>query len=138
MRGEVDIDLPKEDTVLFKEAGLYCFLLRCKKPEPFVEWVVETVLPREVRKLTSAIEEKDAVIALMNDDLQVRDNQIQAIHYKNVVLQAQRDVYQAQLQRCKDTITHIRTHYVPHARDLGKDNIIIYYYLFSYLSFILH
>ena len=82
-----------------------------------MEWVVETVLPREVRKLTSAIEEKDAVIALMNDDLQVRDNQIQAIHYKNVVLQAQRDVYQAQLQRCKDTITHIRTHYVPHARD---------------------
>ena len=27
--------------------------------EPFMEWVVETVLPREVRKLTSVIEEKD-------------------------------------------------------------------------------
>ena len=35
-----------------------------------------------------AIEEKDAVIALMNDDLQDRDNQIQAIKYENVALQA--------------------------------------------------
>ena len=34
-----------------------------------MEWVVETVLPREVRKLASAIEKKDAAIALMNDDL---------------------------------------------------------------------
>ena len=40
-----------------------------------------------------AIEEKDSVIALMNDDLQDRDNQIQAIKYDNVALQAQRDVY---------------------------------------------
>ena len=31
------------------------------------------------------------------------NNQIQAIHYENVALQAQRDVYQAQLQRCQDS-----------------------------------
>ena len=44
-------------TVLLKETGLYCFLLDCKKPEaePFMEWVVETVLTREVRKLASVI-----------------------------------------------------------------------------------
>ena len=29
----------------------------------------------------------------MNDDLQDRDNQIQAIKYENVALQAQSDVY---------------------------------------------
>ena len=63
-----------------------------------MEWAVETVLPREVRKLTSAIEEKDAALAF---DLQGRDNQIQAIQYENVALQAHKDVYQAQLQRCK-------------------------------------
>ena len=72
-----------------------------------------------------AIEEKDAALALLTDDLQDRDNQIQAIQYENVALQAQRDVYQAQLQRCQDTIIHLRMHYIPHARDLGKDNIII-------------
>ena len=44
---------------------------------------------------------------------------------ENVALQAQRDVYRAELQRCQDTITHLRTRYVPHARDPGKDNIII-------------
>ena len=27
--------------------------------EPFMEWVLETVLPREARKLISVIEEKD-------------------------------------------------------------------------------
>ena len=59
----------QKDIVLLKEPGLYCFLLRCKRDEaePFMEWVVETVLPREVPKLASAIEEKDAVIVLMND-----------------------------------------------------------------------
>ena len=72
-----------------KEPGLYCFLLRCgkEKTEPFMKWVVETVLPREVRKLAQqinikdtqhrlAIEEKDSALALLNDDLEDRDRQI--------------------------------------------------------------
>ena len=42
-----------------------------------------------------------------------------------LALQAQRDVYKAQLQKCQDTIIYLRTSYVDHARDLGKDNIII-------------
>ena len=64
-------DVPQDDAILLKEPGLYCFLLRCKMPEaePFMEWVVETVLPREVRKLTSVIEEKD--------------NQIQGLEHTN-------------------------------------------------------
>ena len=53
-----------------------------------MEWVVETVLSREVRKLASTIEGKDAVIVLVNDDLHGRDDQIQAIKYENVALQA--------------------------------------------------
>ena len=82
-----------------------------------MEWVVETVLPQEVRKLTSAIEEKDTALALLTDDLQNRDNQIPAIQYVNVALQAQ--------QKHQDAITHLKTRYVPHARNSGKDNIII-------------
>ena len=88
-------------------------------------WVVETVLPREDRKLASIIEEKDVAIALLNDDLQGRDNQIQAIKHKNVALQAQKDVYQAELQKCQDTIPHLKTRCVPHAKNPGKDNIFI-------------
>ena len=34
-------------------------------------------------------------------------------------------MYQAELQRFQDTITHLKTRYVSHARDPGKDNIII-------------
>ena len=64
-----------------------------------------------------AIEEKDAALTHY-------DNQIQAIQYENVALQAQRDVYQAELKKCQDTITHLKTRYVPHVRDSGKDNTI--------------
>ena len=38
-----------------------------------------------------AIEEKDTVISLLNDDLQNHE-------YENVALQAQRDAYQAQVR----------------------------------------
>ena len=72
-----------------------------------------------------AIDEKDAIIALMNENLQDRDNQKQVAKYENVALQAQRDVYQFQLQKCQDTIIHLRTRYQDHTRDLSKDNIII-------------
>ena len=65
-----------------------------------------------------AIKEKDAAFALLNDDLQ-------NCEFENVALEAQRDVYQAQVQRCQDTIIHLRTCYVDHARDPGKGNIII-------------
>ena len=61
----------------------------------------------------------------MNDDLQDRDNQIQVIQCENVALQAQRDVYHAQLQRCQEAISNLRTSYVDHARDPSKDNVII-------------
>ena len=65
-----------------------------------------------------AIEEKDAALALLNDDLHNRE-------YENVALQAQRDVYKDQLQKCQDIITHLRTRYVDHAKDPGKDNIVM-------------
>ena len=79
LKGKVNIDLPQEDRVLLKEPGFYYFLLRCKKDEAelFMEWAVETVLPRAVRKLASAIEERDS-------PLQDHDNQMQAIQYDNV------------------------------------------------------
>ena len=86
---------------------------------------METVLPQEARILTLVIKEKDAALELFNDDLQDHENQVQAIQYENVALQAQRDVYQTQLQKCQDTIIHLKTCYVDHARDPGKDNIII-------------
>ena len=113
-------DVPQDDAILLKEPCFYCFLLRCKMPwaKLFMEWAVETVLPQEVRKLALVIEEKDAALALLNDDLENRE-------YENIALQVQRDVYQAQLQRCQNTIIHLRTRYVDHARDPGKDNIII-------------
>ena len=76
-------------------------------------------------KHQNVIEEKDATLAFINDDLQDHDNQIKAIQCETVALQAQRDVYQTQLQTCEDTINHLKTRHVDHARNPSKDNIII-------------
>ena len=65
-----------------------------------------------------AIEEKDAALVFLNDDQKNRE-------HDNVVLQAQRDVYKDQLKKCQDIIAHLRTCYVDHAKDPGKDNIFI-------------
>ena len=87
-------------------------------PERYRTMWIDARIEKIQEKHRQAIEEKDAAIALLNDDLKIRE-------YENVALQAQRDVYQAELRRCQDTITHLRTRYVPHARDPSKDNIII-------------
>ena len=43
-----------------------------------------------------------------------------------MALQAQRDVYQAQLQRCQDQIRDLMINrHVPRANDPGKDNIVV-------------
>ena len=63
--GDAQVDLEgveisihtQPNTMLLKEPGIYCFLLRCKRDE--AEPFMETVLPREVRKLASAIKERD-------------------------------------------------------------------------------
>ena len=80
-------------------------------------------ITNEVHQQT--IEDKDAALVLLNDDQKNRDNQIQAIQYENVALQAQRNVYKNQLQKCQDIITHLKTRHVPHAKDLGKYNIVM-------------
>ena len=65
-----------------------------------------------------SIEEKDAAITLLNDDLK-------SCEHDNVALQAQRDVYKDQLQKCRGIITHLKTRHVPNAKDPGKDNIVM-------------
>ena len=34
-------------------------------------------------------------------------------------------MYQAELQKCQNIITHLKTRYVPHSEDPGKDNIVM-------------
>ena len=88
--------------------------------------ILEDIIPRGLdarieeiqEKHRRAIEEKDAALALLNNDLQSHE-------YDNVAFQAQKDVYKDQLQKCHDIITHRRTRYVPHAKDTDKDNIVM-------------
>ena len=75
-------------------------------------------------KHQQAIEEKDTVLALLSDDLQDSDNQIQAIQYKNVALQAQRDMYKEQLQKYQDIITHLKKRHVLHANNQEKTTLL--------------
>ena len=118
-----------------KKRGMYELLFSSQLPKAkdFRKYCCNVLFPHLQQQLTNkmqeehqlAIEEKDAAHALLTNDLKGHGNQIQAIQYENVALQAQQDVYQAQLQRCEDTITHLRERYIDHTRDPSKDNIII-------------
>ena len=96
------------------------------KGKALKKYILKDMVPRgfdarleEIQeKYRQAIEKKDVTIALLNDDLDNRE-------YENVALEAQRDVYKDQLQKCQDIITHLKTHSVDHAKDPGKDNIVM-------------
>ena len=115
------------NTVLLKEAGLYCFLLRCKKPaaDPFLAWVCEEVLPREVRKLAAEIEEKDTQITLLNDDLAESQDLVRQLEYNNVGLQGEIRAKNQEIERRREENADLRERYVEHCRDPGKDNMVI-------------
>ena len=132
------VDWPKDSQkydIYTNEEEMYDLLFSSQQPKAkdFRRHCCNVLFPHVWQQLTrkmkedhqQAINEKDAALALLTDDLQDRDNQIQAIQYENAALQAQRDACQTKLQKCHDTITHLKTRYVPHARDPSKDNIII-------------
>ena len=97
--GDVEIDLQgvlksehlHPDTVLLKEPGVYCFPLRCNKAEaePFMDWVLETVLPRELQKLSQKLEEHHPRTTQLQQAVEDRDNRIQTIQHENVGLQGE-------------------------------------------------
>ena len=132
------MDWPKDsrkNDCYINEEGMYEIVFSNQQPlvKDFRRHCCNVLFPHAWQQLINkmkedhqqAIGEKDATIALFNDDLKNRDNQIQAIQYESVALQAEKDVYQAELQKCQDTITHLETRYVPHPKNPGKDNIII-------------
>ena len=127
LKGVLKSEYPQPDSVLLKEPGLYCFLLRCGKPEaePFMEWVCEKVLPREVRKLTTVVEEKDAQIALLSDDLVLEQEHARQLEYNNTGLQGEIRAKDQEIARRQLEIVELRERYVDHCRDPGKDNLVV-------------
>ena len=97
---------------MLKEPGVYCFLLRCNKAEeePFRDWVVQTVLPREVRKLSQKLEEHYRRTTQLEQAVQDRDNRIQATEHENVGLQgkirAKDQHIEASQERIEDLIAN--------------------------------
>lgn len=75
--------------------------VRSEKPRTaaLVKWLTKKGVEKIQEEHQLVIDEKDATLALINDDLQERANLIQAIQYENVGFQAQQDVYSIQLQR---------------------------------------
>ena len=131
---QVDIDLLHPDTVLLKEPGLYCFLLRCDKPEAesFMQWVVEEVLPREVRKLATAIEEKqraidekDMHIALLDDDLTESQDLVRQLEFSNTGMQGEIRAKDQEIHRRREEVQDlVANRHVP--RRQGIDNVLCF------------
>ena len=108
------MDWPKDsrkDVYYINEEGMYeiVFSIQQPKAKDFRRHCCNVLFLHVRQQLTNkmkedhhqAIEEKDAALALLNDDLKNRE-------HDNVALQAQRDVYKDQLQKCQDTIIHPR------------------------------
>ena len=72
------------------------------------------------------IKKKKAALALLNDELTEVDSRPQKLEFDNVALQAQRDVYESQLQKCQDRIQDLmQNRHVPKAEDRGLDTIVM-------------
>ena len=118
----------RKDDYYINGEGMYELVFSSQQPKTknfrkhccnvMLPWIRQQLVHKMKEYHQQAIEEKDAALAY-------RDNQIQGIQYENAALQAQRDVYQAHLQRCQDTISHLRPSYVDHAKDPRKYSIII-------------
>ena len=100
------VDWPKDSQkydIYINEEGMYELLFSNLQPKAkdFRKHCCNVLFSHVQQHLTNkmtedhqqTIEEKGTVIPLMNDDLQDRDNQIQAIKYENVAFQAQKGVY---------------------------------------------
>ena len=132
---DINIDLDKvdksvhlhPDTVLLKEVGIYCFLLRCNKTEaePFMDWVVETVLPREVRKLSQKLEEHHRRTTQLQQAVEDRDYRIQATLCENIGLLGESRAKDRQIEASQNRIAELVERYVDHCRNPSKDNIVI-------------
>ena len=119
---------PQKYNIYTNEEEMHEIVFSSKQPKAkeFRRHCCNVLFPHFWQQLTNkmkeghqqAIEERDAAITLLNDNLQKRE-------YENVALQAQKDVYQVELKECQDTITHLKTYYVLHAGDSSKGNIII-------------
>ena len=73
-----------------------------------MDWVVETILPKEVRKLAQKIDEKDSALALLNDDLNESQRNVAILEQNNVELQHLNEILQRRA--------------VPYLNDSDKDN----------------
>ena len=82
---------------------------------------------KEIReKHRQTVKKKEAALALLNDELIEVDCRIQKLEFNNVALQAQRDVYESQLNKCQDRIQDLmQNRHVPKAEDHGLDTIVM-------------
>ena len=64
-------------------------------------------------------------MALLIEDLQDRDKQIQAIKYENVGLQGDINPKYQQIERCENTINRLRERYVAHTKNPYLDSLEI-------------
>ena len=102
-----NVTFPREDAqdqnIFISFTGTFYVIVISEKDKGKVlkKYILKDIVPRgfdarikEIQeKNQQTIEEKDAAIVSLNDDLQNRE-------YENVTLKAQKDVYQAKLQKC--------------------------------------
>ena len=119
-------DFQKYDLYINKE-GLYKLLFSSQQPlaKSFRKHCCNVMFPHIRQQMIGRVmEEKEAVLALSNDELTDQDNQIQAIQYKNVELQGKVRAKDHQIERCENRIQDlIANRHVPRSGDI--DTVLV-------------
>ena len=78
-----------------------------------------------MRKLTTVVEEKDAQIALLSDDLVLEQEHARQLEYNNTGLHGEIRAKDQEIDRRREEIVELRERYVDHCRDPSKDNLVV-------------
>ena len=70
-----------------------------------------------------AIEEHEQAVALLKDNLRNYDKQTHAIKYENVGSQSETHAKDKQIEKCENTINHLRKRYFIHEKVPGLDKL---------------
>ena len=78
-----------------------------------------------IEERQKAIEEKNAQLALLNDDLVESQDLVRQLEFNNIGLQGEIRAKDQEIERRIDENADLRERYVDYCRDPGKDNIVI-------------
>ena len=121
------IDSQKYDFYI-NEEGMYELLFKSQQlqAKAFRKYCCNEMFPKiRNQLLRQRIEEKDTQLALLSDDLALKQEHARQLEYSNIGLQGEIRAKDQEIVRRQSEIAELRERYVDHCRDPRKDNTVM-------------